>query len=156
MNTAAFTLAVVATDAMYWHAALLLDVHDIDAAKEWAFDIVAREATPDIRIIEVATARTREEGVAALAPLTAGANVQEVATRLFQQVRARLHDNTLAVEDAIALSLRICALLALPFATRHAFDRVDSMLKGSAQDLEHNRPAIRSILLVTLETPFQP
>lgn len=153
--SAAPAIASVATDAAYWHAALSIGVHDIDDAKDWAFDVVAREENPDIRIIEVATARERNEGVAALSALIAGANTKEAATRLFRLVRTRLAADALTVEEAVALSVRICKVLALPFETCHSFDRVEHMLALSAHDLESNRPAIRNILLVTLETPYQ-
>lgn len=142
----------VATDAAYFHSALSLDIHDIDAAKAWAFDIVAREDAPDIRIIEVATANDAVAGISALSALTEGADTHEVADRLFRVVHARLADDTLTVDDAAALSQRICTALALPIAVHVLFDRVATMLRLSGDDLAANRPPIRQILLSTLSS----
>ena len=144
----------IATDAAYWQAGLATGVHDADEAKEWAFDIVAREDAPDIRVIEAASAQGTGDCLAALSALTAGADAKQAAARLFGVVRARLADDALALEAASATSVRICKALALPLATCLAFDRIERLLAQSGDDLEANRPAIRGMLLVTLETPY--
>ncbi|HJU41022.1 MAG TPA: hypothetical protein VJ724_15735 [Tahibacter sp.] len=146
--------SAIATDAAYWHAALSAGVHDVDDAKDWAFDLIARDDAPDIRIIDVATAQGRDAVVATLSALTAGADVKEAAARLFGVVRARLVDDALTVEAAAAMSARICNVLALPLETRLAFDRIERLLEQSGDDLETNRPAIARMLRVTLETPY--